>query len=322
MSAPRVSVIMPLYNAAAYVDEAARSILTQSMCDLELIIVDDGSTDGSAEVVANIHDERLTLIRQKNQGVANALNTALAKARAPYIARQDADDVSLPDRLQHQLDRFAREPELVILGAWSTITNAHGAPVREQQQPTTDAAIRFALLFDTPFVSTSVMFRRSAAEQAGGFDPAPDVHDDWDMWSRLCRQGRAANLPSVLIRYRVLPTGLTHTMPRFQQRSLRQRRENIRWSLPQLPPDLSVLLNHLGIDYPRATPGQLRALHDALSHFIERLTSDPAEREALRQDMNAKLMSCRIVPHHTPFHRLVDRVRKRSILRSPPASQA
>jgi Glycosyl transferase family 2 len=261
-------------------------------------------------------DPRVTLIHQPNQGVAHALNAALARARAPYVARQDADDVSLPERLMHQLDRFDREADLVILGAWSTVTDERGTPLREQHQPVSDAAIRFALLFDTPFVSTSVMFRREAAQLAGGFDPAPDVHDDWDMWSRLCRQGRAANLPEVLIRYRVLTSGLTHTMPRFKARSLRQRRENIHWSLPQLRHDLSDLLARLGLDFPQATTDQLRELHKALSVYTNSLTEDPSQRAELLKDMHAKLMSCRIVPHHTPFHRLLDKLRKRAVLRA------
>ncbi|QQR86124.1 MAG: glycosyltransferase family 2 protein [Flavobacteriales bacterium] len=316
MSTPRVSVIMPLYNAAPFVEEAVRSVLDQSITDLELVVVDDGSTDRSAQVVAGMGDARVKLIRQENRGVAHALNAALAKASAPYIARQDADDASLPDRLKHQLERFEQEPSLSILGAWSLITDAAGEPLREQHQPLTDAAIRFALLFDTPFVSSSVMFKRTAAERAGGFDPGPDVHDDWDMWSRLCRQGRAANLPEVLVRYRVLPTGLTRTMPRFQERSLRQRRENIRWALPGLPPDLAVLLEHLGIDYPIATPTGLRALHGELFTFIMDLTTDKDERAVLERDLRAKLMSARLVPHHSPVHRVLDHLRKRCVLGS------
>lgn len=316
MNTPRVSVIMPVYNAAPFVEEAVRSVLDQSIGDVEVVVVDDGSTDRSAQVVTGINDARIKLIRQENRGVAHALNAALSITSAPYIARLDADDASLPDRLKHQLERFEREPSLSILGGWSVITDAEGKPLREQHQPLTDAAIRFALLFDTPFVSSSVMFTRTAAERAGGFDPGPDVHDDWDMWSRLCRQGRAANLPEVLVRYRVLPTGLTRTMPRFQERSLRQRRENIRWALPGLPGELAALLEHLGIDYPMTTPTGLRALHGALRKFIQDLTSDKDQRAVLEQDLRAKLMSARLVAHHSPFHRVLDHLRKRSVLRS------
>ena len=178
MRAPSVSVILPVYNAAPYVGEAMRSILDQSLRELEMIVVDDGSTDGSADVVRSFRDPRVTFVQQPNSGVAHALNVAMARARGTFIARQDADDVSLPHRLKEQMAFLHGHPDHVIVGGWSQVMTANGEPVRVQQQPTSDAAIRFALLFDTPFVSTSVMFRASVLPAVGRFDGSSKVFDD------------------------------------------------------------------------------------------------------------------------------------------------
>ena len=106
----RVTVLMPAYNAGSYIAEAIRSVLAQSFTDFELLIVNDGSTDNTGRIIRSFTDSRITVIDQANQGIAAALNTGLSKAKAPYIARFDADDICLPGRLQNQFDFLSYTP--------------------------------------------------------------------------------------------------------------------------------------------------------------------------------------------------------------------
>jgi len=125
MSSPKVSVILPAFNAAAHLGKAIDSILSQSFVDFELIIVNDGSTDTTREVLAQYEDPRIKVIHQENLGLPKALNKALAVTQSPYIARQDADDISLPTRLEKQVQFLDQNPEYGLIGTWSQITQEH-----------------------------------------------------------------------------------------------------------------------------------------------------------------------------------------------------
>ncbi|HEX8616787.1 MAG TPA: glycosyltransferase family 2 protein, partial [Thermoanaerobaculia bacterium] len=165
MSVPAVSIVMSLYNEAPFVEEAVASILSQTFSDFELLVIDDGSTDGGADVVARIADPRIRLIRQQNQGLAGALNTGIRAARAEWIARHDADDLSEPGRLAAQFEAVTRRPDLVLLGTNAVMMDEEGEPLTTTAHPTDDPTIR-AILFDrhlgNPFIHGSMMMRRAA----------------------------------------------------------------------------------------------------------------------------------------------------------------
>ncbi len=316
MSTPSVSVIMPVYNAEAYVAESIASILGQTYTDVELIVVDDGSTDRSREVVRSFTDPRLIHIEQANSGVAAALNTALANSKGALIARQDADDVAMPARLERQVQRFRNEPELVICGTWATITDATGRPTGAHEHPVDDAHIRYGLLFDSQFVSSSVMLRASALAEVGPFDTDQRVFEDYDLWSRVARTGRAANLPEHLVKYRVVGTGLSHTTRNADERVVEQRRRNLRYGTPATEEHIVELAANTGFAHQRVTSAELRAVHHFLLGHIDRITHDHAERRSLRAGSKERMLGFHLVPHTDVVSSVIDRLRKEFILRS------
>jgi glycosyltransferase involved in cell wall biosynthesis len=197
--APPISVLMGVYNGAPLVGRAVASVLAQTHGDLELVVVDDGSTDGTPDVLAAVADPRLRVQRQAHAGLTRALNRALAVARGPLVARLDADDVALPERLARQLAFLAAHDEVGLLGTAAREEDPGGGPARIVRPPTTDAALRRALIRANPFVHSSVMVRRELLERAGGYDERLAVAQDYDLWMRLARLTRMANLSDVLV---------------------------------------------------------------------------------------------------------------------------
>ena len=204
MTGPAVSVLMGVWNGASQVREAVASVLSQTAADLELIVVDDGSTDATPGILASFRDPRLRVERRARGGLTSALNAALALARAPLVARLDADDAALPERLERQLAFLMAHPEVGLLGTAAREVDASGGEVAIVRPPTDDAAIRRALIRRNPFVHSSVMMRRVVLEEAGGYDDAFPVAQDYDLWMRMSRVTRMANLAEPLVVRRLL----------------------------------------------------------------------------------------------------------------------
>ena len=196
---------MSVYNGAPWVREAVESVLTQTASDLELIVVDDGSTDATPELLSAIRDARLRVERQARAGLTRSLNRALRLASAPLVARMDADDVALPERFARQLDFLERHPEVGLLGTGCHEISPSGEVLRTITPPADDGAIRRALIRRNPFVHSSVMIRRPALERVGGYDERLAVAQDYDLWLRMSRVTRLANLPEPLVLRRLTP---------------------------------------------------------------------------------------------------------------------
>ena len=211
MTAPAVSVLMAVKNGAPWVREAAQSVLTQTASDLELIVIDDGSTDGTAEVLASIHDARLRVERQPPRGLTPSLNRALSLARAPLIARLDADDLAVPERLACQRKFLDAHPGVGLLGAAAREVDTSGREVGIVMPPEADAAIRHALIRRNPFVHSSVMARRNVLIDVGGYDQRLPVAQDYDLWMRMSRVTLLANLRTPLVIRRLLPGRVSAT---------------------------------------------------------------------------------------------------------------
>ena len=209
MTPPAVSVLMGVWNGAPQVGEAAESILSQTMTDLELIVVDDDSTDATPAILGSFHDPRLQVLRRARGGLTSALNAALRLARAPLLARLDADDVALPERLERQLAFLSAHPEIGLCGTAAREVDASGRAVAVVRPPADDAGIRRALIRRNPFVHSSVVMRRAAVEQAGGYDEAFPVAQDYDLWMRMSRVTRMANLSEPLVVRRLRPGRVT-----------------------------------------------------------------------------------------------------------------
>ncbi len=202
---PAVSVLMSVRNGAPWVREAVESALGQTASDLELIVIDDGSTDGTPTLLAAVTDSRLRVERQPPAGLTRSLNRAIRLARSPLLARLDADDVALPQRLARQRRFLDAHPDVGLLGSGAREVDALGRDVAIVTPPADDAAIRRALIRRNPFVHSSVLMRKSVVEQVGGYDHDLAVAQDYDLWMRISRVTRLANLPEALVVRRLLP---------------------------------------------------------------------------------------------------------------------
>lgn len=198
---PAVSVVMPVRNGLPFVSTAVESILGQTIRELELIVVDDGSTDGTSEYLDTVAaDSRVRVLRQEQAGVSAALVRGCAEARGDLIARMDADDIALPDRLERQLALLRARPAVALVGgAYVVIDRAErrGATVRF---PTGDEALRRRLKDVNPFAHPTVVFRRQAYEEVGGY--RLDEFEDYDLWLRISERHELATIAEPVLLYR------------------------------------------------------------------------------------------------------------------------
>jgi glycosyltransferase involved in cell wall biosynthesis len=208
---PSVTVLMAVFNGGAYLAGAIESILAQTWSDFELLIVDDGSTDGSPGVARGYGDPRVRVASTRGHvGQIAALNHGLALARGTLIARQDADDLSHPDRLARQVDLLRRRPDVALVGTQGRVIDARGARLGVVDRPEDVASVRWYALFENPFIHTSVVARRSVAvDELGGFDEAFGYTADFELWSRVLARHPALNLGERLIDYRRHDASLT-----------------------------------------------------------------------------------------------------------------
>ncbi|MBW2261313.1 MAG: glycosyltransferase [Deltaproteobacteria bacterium] len=223
---PLVSVIMPVRDALPFLDEAVASVLGQSLEDLELVVVDDGSTDGSADRLRawSGRDPRVRLLESPARGIVPALNHAVREARGALVARMDADDVCLPARLEVQADRLARRHGPDVVGCGAEVLSREPAPgleayLRWVASLTDPRAVRLGCLIESPLVHSGVMARRDLfgshpyrTAREAKLAPGMPGHDgstwpeDYDLWLRLLRQGaRIENVPGPLVRVRWHP---------------------------------------------------------------------------------------------------------------------
>lgn len=214
-TAPAVTVVMSVFNGEAYLADAVESVLGQTWTDLELVAVDDGSTDGSWRILERCarEDSRVRLHRHANMGNARSRNEATALAAAPYIAPMDQDDVARPERLETQMRVIGAHPELALLGTALALLGAHGR-YATHAFPTTGAEIRATLadpdvFSTTAFAHSTVVIRKDALQAVGGYRPALCPAEDYDLFHRLAERYPVANLGTASVLYRVHPGQVT-----------------------------------------------------------------------------------------------------------------
>jgi GT2 family glycosyltransferase len=227
MTTPLVSVLLPVYNAEDYLAQAIDSILGQTFTDFELIIINDGSSDGSKAIVDSYRDPRIIIIDQDNAGLPISLNRAIAKAKGRYLARQDADDVSEPTRLAEQVAYLETHADCALLGTWATILQGSKLTDRELKHPTDNGEIQIKLMFYNCFVHSSVMIRKSTLDQCGLYpeDPKKFPPEDYDLWLRIAQVAKVANLPKALLSYRELPSSISRQKLELMQARARKMSE-------------------------------------------------------------------------------------------------
>jgi glycosyltransferase involved in cell wall biosynthesis len=223
--APRVSVLLPVRDAAPWLASALASLARQTLADHEVIVIDDGSSDGSGDILerAARRDPRLVVHHTSARGLPAALGLALSLARAPWVARQDADDLSHRTRLSRQLEWLEANPGVDVLGARLRLFPAHavGAGMRRwaawHNALLTHESMRRELLIDSPLAHGTMVARRAVLEAAGGWHERGWA-EDLDLWMRLFTHGaRFAKLPAVLYGWRQHRTSATRTDPRYSR---------------------------------------------------------------------------------------------------------
>lgn len=228
MSLPLVSVLLPVRNGASWLGEALASIQGQTLADFELIVVDDGSTDASAAIAAEHarSDPRIRLVRGPAEGISAALNAGLACCRAPFIARMDADDIALPQRLERQLAAIEQDPGLGAVGCQVEIFPREGmsenllAYEAWLNSLTSPERIERECLVESPLVHPAAFIRAEALREVGGWRTR-GWPEDYDLWLALLRRGwRLDNVPEVLLRWRDGSHRLTRTRPDYSIRAM------------------------------------------------------------------------------------------------------
>jgi len=197
---PLISVVMPVYNAFDFLDDSMSSILGQTLSDFEFVILDDASTDKSLERAREwaARDQRIHVHESKNRlGLSGSSNAVVAKARAPIVARMDADDVAHPDRLRRQWDVLQNRPEVAVVGTLCNGIDATGREVRPRDRWRIVRRSRYI-----PFPHGSAMFRRELFDKVGGYDENAIGAEDQELFSRMAAHGRIVTLPDVLYSYR------------------------------------------------------------------------------------------------------------------------
>lgn len=217
---PTISVLMSVHNGRQFLAEAVESILRQTFTDFEFIIVDDGSTDGSTELLRHFakRDPRIRLLIQDNVGLTKSLNTGLRIARGEFIARMDADDIAKPLRFEKQIKYLRENPDVVCVGTQTRYIDERGVSMFNRHLPTDhDDIERCHLSLWGGFIMHPTAFMRYAAlKRVGGYDERFPKAQDYDLWFRLSKVGRLANLSERLLYYRKHPEAITQSQAEVQ----------------------------------------------------------------------------------------------------------
>ena len=234
MNTPKVSILMPVYNTALYLREAMDSMLSQTFTDFELIVLDDCSPDNAEEILDTYDDPRIVRYRgEKNVGLSNVLNVGIELARGKYIARMDSDDISLPERLQVQVDYLEKHSEVDLASAGMRLFGAKKDIWIQEQNPD---KIKIIALFHTPVLHASSMWRKESFEKYGlRFRQEMVPAEDYDLWARALVKGlKLVNMPNVLYKYRMHPNQATLQTDKTSAKSCLVRKEFLKAALPSL----------------------------------------------------------------------------------------
>lgn len=212
MKSPRISVVMPVYNTERYLRQATESILNQTFRDFEFIIIDDCSTDSSPEIIQEYagKDRRIRVLHNsRNLNNARARNRGIKVATGKYVAQMDSDDISLPNRLKKQFKFMEEHPEVVVSGGAVELIDENDRPLGVKRFPLSDQEIRKHIFRHNPLWHPLTIFRKDILDRVEGYDPNLAVAVDYELYFRMGQFGNFANLPEVMLRYRIHPANLT-----------------------------------------------------------------------------------------------------------------
>ncbi len=291
--APSISVCMPVYNSKRYVAAAIESILNQTLGDFEFLILDDGSTDGSMEILERYaaRDSRIRLWNRPNKGLAPTMNELLDEAQGEFIARMDSDDISLPDRFELQATYLRANPDCVLVGGQAMVIDPDGDPLCVWFQGRTHEELDAHNLLGnrgTALCHPSIMMRRQMVMEIGKYREQFRIGEDLDLFLRLAEIGRISNLPQVLIKYRAHESNFTRTRERAAYEDLgaivanaRERRglPAERFSPPCPPQTVAKSTSHETWGWQALTGGNVTT---ARKHASKAVLDKPLSRAAWR----------------------------------------
>ena len=297
--APLVSVVMSVYDGERYLAESIESILNQTFGDFEFILINDGSTDRTSSILHRYEmaDHRVRVYYQENRGLIASLNRGCGLARGKYIARMDADDVSLRERLTRQVHYMEAHPMVGVLGTWVEYIDENGTRRGDWRMPTMPALIGWSLFFGTCLAHPSVVMRRDVVERLGFYRPEALHVEDYDLWVRASVVTRIANIPEILLQRRAWAGNIGSRHSQIQEENVVKVMQAMFGQLPELEISATdtACLRKMAVD-SSLTDGQ-QAEH--LSTIIQKLCRAYLEANSLTgveakniyQDVGRKLQS-------------------------------
>lgn len=292
-SPPRISVVMPVYNGERFLDEAIVSIISQTFADFEFIIVDDGSQDGTPEILQRFQnsDPRIVIHRQPyNVGITACLNLGCSLAQGEFIARMDADDISLPLRFEMQVRFLDANPRVALVGTQAIWMDSDGIQLKQNLVPELPKVIGWRLLVSNPIIHPSVMMRRAAVKALNFYRVQDLPGQDYDLWARLSMESELANLPDLLLKYRVRSDSITGQKQAAQARSVAEVMRSL--ASHYLRQDISFTtadaLRAIAWNQPLDSLAQIRdaasLLERLYSYYVQAVDLSPGEAQAVAED--------------------------------------
>ncbi|MBN1980129.1 MAG: glycosyltransferase, partial [Chitinivibrionales bacterium] len=270
---PKVTVLMSVYNGQKYLREAINSILQQTFQNFELLIINDGSSDTTHDIISSYQDQRIRLhTNEKNIGLTRSLNIGLGLAQGEYIARQDADDISLPRRLEQEIVFLEQHDDIWLVGTAFHLINEQGKLLGTQGVLTDNTAIRTALLKANQFGHGTVMYRKALIHSVGYYREELGPAEDYDLWLRIAEKYKVANLSEPLYQWRVNPKGVSVTQKMTQDNYVEFARE------------LAIERKKYGKDILQATP------QDQLRSVMEKRFSKTASNSTSNYFLSGKFL--------------------------------
>jgi len=292
LSQPRVTVLIAARDAKEFVTVSVRSALAQTYDGVQVLVVDDGSTDGTSEILASLarSDSRVAVVRREGSGgLAAALAEGVQRVETEYIARLDADDVALPNRIALQVSYLEERRNVAVLGTACEAFDATGGS-QIWRMPGDPLAVRWRSLLANPFLHPTVMLRRSTLGDDLNYDSTLDVAQDYDLWCRVLRRGAGANLAEPLVRYRLHERTLTQTR-REQQLATHDRiaLRTMREVMPEIEMDARTISDLRTLLFTDNAPKlDLRSLSatflDLLETFVQKYGDTPGSSHLLRAE--------------------------------------
>lgn len=221
MKNPTISVVMPVYNGQLYLNEAIESILNQTYSDFEFIIINDGSSDSTESIILSYKDDRIIYLKQLNSGIGFSLKVGCSLAKGKYIARMDADDISYCNRFKSQVDYLDKNPQIILVSSAVRYIDEEGTDIGRSFPYTSHQAMKKILRINSPICHPAVMMRKDAYLASGGYKNVR-LLEDFLLWVTLSRYGKLHNIPTTLLKYRVLENSVSHSIPPNENRKLLQ----------------------------------------------------------------------------------------------------